>query len=160
MGALRCCSAPKVNVDCEASLSWERGASAPLRRVVFLFVVNFPPSETILPFSNTCSVGEGTCPSPTASHLRKQKRQRQEENGKRHLSGADAPRSNDNGASRVKNRKRLDRVSWRFFWIWFFWRCIFELFLYRQNAFFLFRLSDSPHVPCLPAKQYRPCPPS
>ena len=72
--------APKANVDCEAALSldrgaaaklrrlmWiakpplslDRGASAPLRRVVFLFVVNFPPSETISPFANTCSVGDG-----------------------------------------------------------------------------------------------------
>ena len=54
---------------CEASLTWERGASAPPRRVFFLFVFAVftfpnakqisPPSETILPFSNTCAVGDG-----------------------------------------------------------------------------------------------------
>ena len=46
-----------------AKPSLDRGASAPLRRVFFLFVVNSPPSETISPFTNTCTVGDGTSPS-------------------------------------------------------------------------------------------------
>ena len=106
-GARSVCSAPKGRFpfcrcrSCEAPLSLERGASAPLIIAFFLIVVFYAPSLLI----GVCAIGclgltalrrncglrnplrDGQVPSPTASH---KKRQRQR--GKRPF-GASPQRS-------------------------------------------------------------------